>query len=134
MRKFAWCIPRGDAYDCKGCGSWAVSGDHSETQYQAGDAGRCRVNNVIVIKNSVLAGLSLLGALIANALGGWDAALMLLVGMMAVDYITGLMNGSGVLEELQQERLRGLRQQGGLQGPVQEGRDSAGGLGGDSFG
>lgn len=49
------------------------------------------MNTVIAIKNSVLAGLSLLGTLLANALGGWDAALMLLVGMMAADYITGLM-------------------------------------------
>ena len=49
------------------------------------------MNNVIAIKNSVLAGLSVAGTLIANALGGWDAALMLLVGMMAADYITGLL-------------------------------------------
>lgn len=41
------------------------------------------------IKNCVLAALAAVGTLIANALGGWDAAMKLLVAMMAVDYITG---------------------------------------------
>ena len=41
------------------------------------------------IKNGVLAVLSAVGSVIAHALGGWDAAMKLLVAMMAVDYITG---------------------------------------------
>jgi toxin secretion/phage lysis holin len=49
------------------------------------------MNNALVIKNSVLTGLSLFGTLFANALGGWDAALALLIGMMAADYITGIL-------------------------------------------
>ena len=41
------------------------------------------------IKNGVLAVLAAVGSVIAHALGGWDAAMKLLVAMMAVDYITG---------------------------------------------
>ncbi len=41
------------------------------------------------IKNCVLAAIAAVGTFIANALGGWDAAMKLLVAMMAVDYITG---------------------------------------------
>ena len=41
------------------------------------------------IKNCVLAALAAVGTFIANALGGWDAAMKLLVAMMAVDYVTG---------------------------------------------
>lgn len=52
------------------------------------------MNNAIAIKNSVLTGVSLVGTLFANALGGWDAALALLIGMMAADYITGILVAS----------------------------------------
>jgi len=49
------------------------------------------MNNAIAIKNSILAGASVVGTLLANSLGGWDAALKLLVGMMAVDFIMGFL-------------------------------------------
>lgn len=49
------------------------------------------MNNALVIKNSLLTGLSLFGTLFTNVLGGWDAALALLVGMMAADYISGIL-------------------------------------------
>ena len=42
------------------------------------------------IKNGALAAVAAVGAFIANALGGWDALLKVLVVMMAADYITGL--------------------------------------------
>ena len=41
------------------------------------------------IKNGVLAAMAAVGTFIANTLGGWDAAMKLLVAMMAVDYVTG---------------------------------------------
>ena len=47
--------------------------------------------NAVAVKNSVLAFLAAAGSLIANALGGWDATLKVLVAMMAVDYITGVL-------------------------------------------
>ena len=41
------------------------------------------------IKNGVLAALAAVGTFIANALGGWDAAMKVLVALMVADYITG---------------------------------------------
>lgn len=43
------------------------------------------------VKNGVLAVLAATGSVIANQLGGWDAALLVLICMMAVDYVTGLL-------------------------------------------
>lgn len=43
------------------------------------------------IKNGVFAVAATAGAFIANELGGWDVLLRVLVGMMAVDYLTGLL-------------------------------------------
>ncbi|MEG1491614.1 MAG: phage holin family protein [Oscillospiraceae bacterium] len=42
------------------------------------------------IKNIVLASLAAIGTCIANALGGWDLALAILIGLMAADYLTGI--------------------------------------------
>lgn len=42
-------------------------------------------------KNGVLAALAAFGSWIANALGGWDTAMVLLVALMAADYITGVL-------------------------------------------
>lgn len=44
-----------------------------------------------VIKNGILAGLSVIGSLAANALGGWDASLQVLIALMVADYITGVL-------------------------------------------
>lgn len=43
------------------------------------------------VKNGVLAVLAVIGGAVGQALGGWDAALRVLVGFMAVDYITGVL-------------------------------------------
>lgn len=45
--------------------------------------------NATQIKEAVLATLAASGAFLANALGGWDALMKLLVAMMAADLITG---------------------------------------------
>jgi toxin secretion/phage lysis holin len=45
-------------------------------------------------KNGILAILAAIGSVIANQLGGWDCALMVLICMMAVDYITGILLGA----------------------------------------
>lgn len=44
-----------------------------------------------MIKNGALAALAAFGSWIANALGGWDTAMVLLVALMAADYITGVL-------------------------------------------
>lgn len=46
--------------------------------------------NATQIKDAILAVLAAVGAFLANALGGWDALLKLLIALMAADYITGL--------------------------------------------
>lgn len=48
------------------------------------------MENASTVKNIILAALAAIGGGIANMLGGWDAALKVLVICMAVDYITGL--------------------------------------------
>lgn len=42
-------------------------------------------------KDAILAGLATVGSIIANALGGWDTALQVLVGVMVADYISGIL-------------------------------------------
>lgn len=46
--------------------------------------------NAIQIKNVALAALAAVGCFIANALGGWDALMIVLVALMAADFVTGL--------------------------------------------
>ena len=43
------------------------------------------------IKNMVLAAIATAGSVLANALGGWDAPIKLLLCLMAADFVTGLM-------------------------------------------
>ena len=43
-----------------------------------------------VIKNSIIVVLSTIGGVVAQLVGGWDAALQVLIICMAVDYTTGM--------------------------------------------
>lgn len=43
------------------------------------------------VKNGVLAALAAAGSWIANALGGWDASMQVLVSLMVADYLTGVL-------------------------------------------
>ena len=43
------------------------------------------------IKNGILAVFSVIGSFAANALGGWDASLQVLIALMVTDYITGVL-------------------------------------------
>lgn len=47
--------------------------------------------DAVHIKNSVLAVLAAVGTFVAHALGGWDAAMQVLVALMAADYLTGIL-------------------------------------------
>lgn len=47
--------------------------------------------DAINLKNIVLAACAAVGSYVANALGGWDSALKLLIALMAADYITGFL-------------------------------------------
>lgn len=66
------------------------------------------INNIAAIKVAALAAVGAVGSAIAQAFGGWDRSLLVLVICMAVDYITGLIvagvfkrspkSGGGALE------------------------------------
>lgn len=43
------------------------------------------------IKNGVLAAFAFIGSFVANALGGWDASMQVLVALMVADYVTGVL-------------------------------------------
>ena len=47
--------------------------------------------DAVTIKNAVLCFFAAAGSVIANALGGWDSALRVLVAMMVADYVTGVL-------------------------------------------
>ena len=47
--------------------------------------------DAVAVKNAVLCFFAAAGSVIANALGGWDSALRVLVAMMIADYITGVL-------------------------------------------
>ena len=49
------------------------------------------MENAVQMKNGVLVVLAVAGSVLANALGGWDGALKVLVIMMVADYVTGLL-------------------------------------------
>ncbi|MDY3619322.1 phage holin family protein [Agathobaculum sp.] len=49
------------------------------------------MESIMNVKNLVLAGLAMVGGTLAKLFGGWDAALQVLVGLMAADYITGVL-------------------------------------------
>ena len=42
------------------------------------------------MKRTILAAIAAVGSFIANSLGGWDAALTVLIAMMVIDILTGL--------------------------------------------
>ena len=43
------------------------------------------------VKNGVLVCFSVIGTFVSNALGGWDAAMQVLIALMVADYITGVL-------------------------------------------
>lgn len=47
--------------------------------------------NAVKIKNLILGCVSIVSSVVANALGGWDDPLKLLVCLMGADFITGLL-------------------------------------------
>ena len=47
--------------------------------------------DAIAMKNVVLAYAAALGSILANALGGWDSCMKLLITLMVADYLTGVL-------------------------------------------
>ena len=74
---------------------------------------------VTTIKNGALAVLAAIGAFIANALGGWDVLLRVLVGMMATDYLTGLLI-AGIWKKSNKSESGALDSRAGFKGLVRK--------------
>ena len=77
------------------------------------------MENVVHIKNAVLAALAAFGTFVANALGGWDAALQVLIGLMAADYVTGLIV-AGVFKRSGKSETGALESRAGFKGLVRK--------------
>lgn len=67
------------------------------------------------IKNVVLGCLAAAGSFLANQLGGWDAALKVLVICMAVDYISGMIV-AGVFKKSSKSETGALESRAGFKG------------------
>lgn len=78
------------------------------------------MENVVHIKNAVLAALAAFGTFVANALGGWDAALQVLIGLMAADYVTGLIV-AGVFHASPKSQTGALESRAGWKGLIRKG-------------
>lgn len=72
------------------------------------------------VKNGVLAALAALGSWIANALGGWDTAMILLVALMMADYITGVLVAA-VWHRSNKSANGGLDSKAGFKGLLKKG-------------
>ena len=72
------------------------------------------------MKNTICMVLGMAGALIANAFGGWDAALVTLVIFMAVDYVTGLIV-AGVFRRSKKTESGALESRAGFKGLCRKG-------------
>ena len=72
------------------------------------------------MKNTICMVLGMLGALIADAFGGWDAAMVTLIVFMAIDYITGLIV-AGVIHRYGKSETGALESRAGYKGLCRKG-------------
>lgn len=77
------------------------------------------MEQIMNIKHWVLTLLAVVGTAVANALGGWDTALQVLIGCMAVDYITGLVV-AGVFKRSGKSESGALESRAGFKGLVRK--------------
>lgn len=67
------------------------------------------------IKNTAISALAVVGGILSNLLGGWDAALQVLIICQAVDYITGLIV-AGVFQHSRKTDSGALDSRAGFKG------------------
>lgn len=72
------------------------------------------------MKNAVCTGVGMLGGLIAQSFGGWDASLSTLLIFMVVDYVTGLIV-AGVFHESPKTETGALESRAGYKGLCRKG-------------
>ena len=73
------------------------------------------MEHAVMVKNGVLAAIAAAGSFAANLLGGWDAALQVLVALMAADYVTGLLV-AGVFKRSSKSENGALDSRAGFKG------------------
>lgn len=72
------------------------------------------------MKNTVVAGIGIIGSFISTLLGGWDTGLATLCIVMAVDYITGWIV-AGVFKNSEKSESGGLSSTAGFKGLAKKG-------------
>ena len=78
------------------------------------------MNNVLTLKTGICTALGCFGGLIATLFGGWDTGLMILIILMAVDYLTGLMV-AGIFHASGKSESGGLESRAGWKGLCRKG-------------
>ena len=76
--------------------------------------------NATAIKNGILAAVAAAGSFIAKQLGGWDAAMQVLVALMVADYLTGLIV-AGVFHKSRKSDSGALDSKAGFKGIIKKG-------------
>lgn len=76
--------------------------------------------DAVQIKNGVLAAAATVGTFVARALGGWDAAMQVLVALMAVDYLTGVLVAA-VWQKSDKSETGALDSKAGFRGILKKG-------------
>lgn len=77
------------------------------------------MERVTYIKDAVLAILAAVGSVLANLFGGWDPTLQVLIGCMAIDYLTGLVVAA-VFKKSPKSKGGALESRAGLKGLVKK--------------
>lgn len=72
------------------------------------------------MKNSICAGIGMIGSVIASIFGGWNASLTTLIIFMSIDYITGLIT-AGVFHQSQKTESGTLESRAGFKGLCRKG-------------
>ena len=78
------------------------------------------MNKTMIIKDTILASLSVAGSFAVQALGGWDSALQTLIILMAIDYLSGLLI-AGVWQKSSKSKTGALESKAGFKGLVRKG-------------
>lgn len=77
-------------------------------------------NNITGIKDTVLVVLATIGSVLANLFGGWDVTLQVLIGCMAVDFISGWVVAA-VFKKSPKSEGGALESRAGFKGLVRKG-------------
>lgn len=78
------------------------------------------MDNIVNVKPMLCTAIGCAGSLVASLFGGWDTGLMVLILLMAVDYLTGLLV-AGVFHASTKSDSGGLESRAGWKGLCRKG-------------